>query len=75
MSSNSFSIPFFINSKDRVSGQINNADFIFKDSFSNDKEYSVLLKEFQIKNDFYNINQFNNSFVLGVLSSSSITIP
>jgi len=46
MSSN-FSVPFFINSKDRVSGDVNNAQYIFNGLPNDDKEYTILLKEFE----------------------------
>jgi len=75
MTSN-FSVPFFINSKDRVSGDINDANYIFRDVPQNDTDYSVLLSEFQIQNDFYNINQYNNQFILGPdLGTTSLILP
>jgi len=69
------SYPIFIDSAKRSSGDINDSNYVINGLPNNDNEYSLLLKEFIISNDFYNINQFNNSFILGVTSIDTITIP
>ena len=73
---NNISKSLFLNSASRMNGSdFNNARYLIRGLENAEDDYKILLKEFTIGNDLYNINSYNNQFILGTTNNTTITMP